>query len=243
MALSTSLKNRLDAALRSVGDAEELVSVADAHTTAIGTMTAADSTKLHAITSTAAELNVLAGVTAGTAAASSGVVLGTLKQVDTIATATDVIGVSATPGAATQSLTIINKKTAIADNTATSIFTVTCPNATHTFAVQVTYLAAVNNAGALDSARIANGYFVFSRVAGAALVGAAVAITDATIATSGSATLTLAHGLAAVSGAVGATNTMDIQVTLVKTGGTNHQIVAVANIINSEATGATIAAV
>lgn len=193
-----------------------------------------------AVTSTPAELNVLHSVAAGTVAASSGVVVGALKQVDTLAVGNLVSGVSATPGAANQSITVINKKTAIADNTPTSIFTVTCPNATHTAVVEIILLAAVNNAGALDSARVAVGYVVFDRVAGAALVATASALTNTGIATSGTATLTAAYSVAAVVGAVGATNTIDIQVTLVKTGGTNHQIVALATIINSEASGMTL---
>lgn len=218
MALSTALKNRLDAAFRSVGDAEELAAAVDAST-------------------------AFASPVAGTVSVSKPAVVGASKQLDTLAIGTLVSGVDATPGAATQALTVVAKKTAIADNTATSIFTVTCPNGSHSAIVEVVLLAAVNNAGVLDSARVAIGYVIFSRVTGAALVATAAALTNTAIATSGTATLTAAYSVAAVAGAVGATNTIDIQVTLVKTGGTNHQIVALATVINSEASGITIAAV
>lgn len=243
MALSTALKNRLDVALHSVGEAEELATALDNATTAIGSATAADLTKLHAVTATAAEMNTNAGVTAGTVTASKEVVAGASKQLDTLAVATQVVGVDATPGAATQALTIAFKKTGIADSAATSILTITCPNITDGAVLELLIAASVNNAGALDSTRVALATVAFSRVAGAALVGTIVASTNAGIATSGSATLAAFNvAVAAVGGAVGATNTMDVQVTLVKTGGTNHQVVVKATLLNTEAGGMTMAA-
>lgn len=233
MAISTALANALDGALHGSGNAEELIT--SCNNTA--SLTAP-------LTATAAELNLTHGVVAGTVGAGLQIAAGANKQIDTLAVATLVDGVSATPGSATQSITTIFKKTGIVDNTPTSIITVTCPNGSHTAAVELVILAGVNNAGVLDSARVAIGTVVFDRVTGAALVGTAIASTNAGIATSGTATLAAFNvAVAAVSGAVGATNTMDIQVTLVKTGGTNHQVVVLATIINSEASGMTMAAV
>jgi hypothetical protein len=189
-----------------------------------------------------AEIATIDAVTAGTASASKALVLGAAKNIDTIAQANAVIGTDTTPGAAIQQYGLIGKKTGIADATATSILTVTCPNTTQTAVLKVTLIAAVNNAGALDSARVGTGIVVFDRVAGAALVGTAATLGNAAIATSGTATLTLAYALAAVAGAVGAVNTMDLQVTLTKTGGTNHQCMFIAEFLNSEAAGMTIAA-
>ncbi len=217
MSLSTALKSKLATALHGVGTAEELATAVDASTTFLSP-------------------------TPGTVSASKPAVVGASKQLDTLAVGSLVSGADTTPGAVTQAITTIVKKTAIVDNTATSIFTVTCPNGSHSAVVEIVLLAAVNNAGVLDSARVAVGYVIFDRVTGAALVATAAALTNTAIATSGTATLTAAYGVAAVAGAVGATNTIDIQVTLVKTGGTNHQIVALATIINSEAAGMTIAA-
>ncbi len=150
-------------------------------------------------------------------------------------------GAAAASGAIGTVRSII-KKTAIVDATATSFLTVTCPNANASAALKLTILSAVNNAGALDSARVAEGLVAFSRIAGAALVGTAATLTLTAIATSGTATLTLAYSLGTVGGAVGAVNTMDVKVTLTKTGGTNHQIVVLAELVNSEASGITLAA-
>lgn len=232
MSLSTALKSIMAKAFHGIGTAEELATAVDNSTTAVGQVTAA-------------EMSVLHSVTPGTALASSAVVVGANKQIDTVAVATPVVGANSTPGSATQATRLIFKKTAIVDNTPTSILTVTCPNATHTAALKLTVLAAVNNSGALDSARGCETVIAFSRIAGAALVGSTSvpASIEASIATSGTATLAAFNlALAAVGGAVGATNTMDVQVTLVKTGGTNHQIVVLAELINSEASGMTMAA-
>lgn len=182
------------------------------------------------------------GVTPGTTKASSTLIAGASKQLDTLALANPVVGTTATAGSATQCLSLVLKKTAIADATATSILTVTCPNGENTAALRLTLLAAVNNSGTLDSARCALGMVVFDRTTGAALVGTAATLTTTAIATSGTATLTLAYSLGTVSGTVSATNTMDVKVTLTKTGGTNHQIVVLAELLNSEASGMTMVA-
>lgn len=244
MSLSTALKSILASKLHGVGNAEELATAVDNATTAIGSATAADLTKLHALTATAAELNTNAGVTGGTATASKAVVAGANKQLDTLAVATLVSGADATPGAAGQAITIINRKTAIVDNTATSIFTVTCPNTDQAAVVEIVLLATVKKTagGTLESSRVAVGYIVFDRTTGAALVGTATALTNTGIATSGTDTLTAAYSLGVVAGAVGVANTIDIKVTLVGSGTDSHQIVALATIINSEASGMTIAA-
>lgn len=238
MALSTATMNALDCVMRGVGNAEELATVVNRVANLTGNLP-----DLSGVTATSTEINKLAGVVAGTAPASGAAVLGAAKQIDTVAVASIVNGVSATAGSATQAITTIAKKTGIADNTATSIFRITCPNAEHAAIVEVTLLATVLNTATFESSRVAVGYVVFDRTTGAALVGTASALSNTGIATSGTATLTLAYSLTAASGAVGASNTIDIQVTLVKTGGTVHQIVASATIINSEATGMTIAAV
>ena len=237
MSLSTAAVNALEACLHGRGTAEELVTAVNngiVSTTNIASLGAP-------LTTTASEVNVLHGVVAGTLTNSDAVVVGAAGQLNTLAVTNLVIGTTTAPGAASQSISLINKKTGIVDTVATSIFTVTCPNGNHTAVVSLTLLAAVNNAGALDSARCAIGSVVFDRVTGANLVGSVSVLTGAAIATAGSATLTLAYGVAAVVGAVGAVNTMDIQVTLTKTGGTNHQIVVLAAILNSEPAGMTIA--
>lgn len=201
--------------------------------------------KIGGVTFSATELGFLDGVTAGTVTASKAPVVGTAKQVDTLAVANPVVGVSATPGAAAQALTALVKKTGIADNTATSLITVTVPNANHAAAIRLTLLATCAvGTDAFESSRVATGTCVLARTTGANVVAAVSTIAQAQIATvSGGGTITLAYGVSAVSGAVGAVNTFDIQVTIVHTGTiTSHQAVVLAELINAEATGVTMAA-
>ena len=237
MSLSTAVKSILARVMHGIGNAEELVSAVD-------TTTANTASLGGALTATAAELNVLHGDTAGTAAANKPLIPDGNFSVDQLAVGGLWAGVTTTPGSVKSAGTFINQKAAVVDNTATSIFTVTCPNGEHAAVVEIILLAAVKKtAGAtLESARVAVGYVIFDRTTGAALVGTATALTNAGIATSGSDTLTLAYSVAAVSGAVGATNTMDIQVTCVGSGTDTHIVTALATIINSQSLGMSIAA-
>jgi hypothetical protein len=136
-------------------------------------------------------------------------------------------------------------KTGIADNTATSIITVTVPNGNVNGAV---FLDIVGHLGTgtdvSESTRCATGVVAFARKTGANVVAVASTLAQAQIATvSGGGTLTLAYGVSAVAGAVGAVNTFDIQVTLVVTGTiTDHTALVGARLLNSLATGATMAA-
>ncbi len=232
MALSTALANALDGALHGQGNAEELIT--SCNNTA--SLTAP-------LTATAAEINILHGVVAGTVTASAPAVVGANKQVDALAVANLVSGTTATPGAAGQAITTINRKTAIASGAATSIFTVSCPNAEHAAVVELILMASAKktSGGTYESTRVAVGYVVFDRTTGAALVGTAAALTNTALATSGTDTLTLAYSLAAVAGAVGAINTIDIQVTITGSGTDTGDLVALATIINQAASGMTIA--
>lgn len=130
---------------------------------------------------------------------------------------------------------LYHKKTGVADGVATGIIRVSAPNVNVSALLKLELLAAVNNGGALESTRVALGYIAFSRIAGANLVGTADTLSNAGIATSGLATLTLAYGVATVAGGVAAVNTMDVQVTLTGSGSfTDHQIcVRAALLLNS----------
>lgn len=134
---------------------------------------------------------------------------------------------------------LVIRKDAIADGVATAVITVTCPNAAHAAALKVTALAMVDDQ---ESARCAEGMAIFSRNAGANLVGALATLELAQIATGGAETLTLAYSLSAAVGAVGASNTMDLQFTLNTSAAANGEIVVLAELINGEATGVTMAA-
>lgn len=140
---------------------------------------------------------------------------------------------------------LIVKKTGIADNTATSVITVTVPNSENAAAIRLFIVASLGTGtDTFESTRCAEGAVVVSRKTGDNVVPAAATLTLAQISTdSGGGTLTLAYGVSSVTGAAGATNTFDIQVTLVKTGTiTDLQCVVYAELLNAQAAGVTMAA-
>lgn len=140
---------------------------------------------------------------------------------------------------------IVVRKTGIADNTATGFITVTVPNANHNAAI---FLDIVGHLGtgtdASESTRCASGCIVLARTTGVATVATASTLTSTQIATvAGGGTLTLAYDVSAMSGAVGATQTFTIRVTMVVTGTiTDHTAIVHARLVNSAATGVSMAA-
>jgi len=152
----------------------------------------------------------------------------------------------ATPGTASSIYEYKGKKTAIADNSATAVFTVTVPNVDTAAVIEVDLLASIGGGSDnWESSRYAKGAVVIARTTGANAVPAVATLTLAQIATvSGGQTITLAYGVSAVSGAVGATNTFTVTVTIVRAGGTanTHQCMWVARVINAETSGISIAA-
>ena len=153
------------------------------------------------------------------------------------------VGVASTTGLATTATRLTKKVTGIADNTATDVLTVTIPNANHAGAVKVTFLSSNGSTDAFESSRVATGHVVFARTTGVVTVVTAVALADAGIATvAAGATHTLAYAASAVAGAAGASNSFTIQVTIDDSGNLgSNQVVVMAELINAEATGATIA--
>lgn len=137
----------------------------------------------------------------------------------------------------------IKKVTGIADNTATDVLTVTIPNANHAAAIKVTFLTSNGSTDAFESSRVATGHVVVARTTGANAVATAAAIDDAAIATvAAGATHLLTYGVSAISGGAGATNTFTIQVTIDDSGNLgSNQAVVLAEVINGESTGITIA--
>jgi hypothetical protein len=136
-------------------------------------------------------------------------------------------------------------KTGIADNTATAVITVTVPNGEVNAGLFLDIVGHLGTGTDLsESTRVATGVIAIARKTGAAAVGVASTLAQAQIATTaGGATLTLAYAVSSITGAVGATNTFDVTVTLVKTGTVDdHKVVIGARLLNSLATGATMAA-
>ena len=153
------------------------------------------------------------------------------------------------PVVTTTARTEINKAIAsIADNTATDTFTVTIPNAAHSASIMVLLTGSLGAGGAIgaNEASASIGYNIaVTRTAGVNAVATISAAfgSAASAAVAGAATITVAGTLSAISGAVGATNTFTIKVTIARGSGTstNHTCFAYAKLLNANATGITIA--
>ena len=152
------------------------------------------------------------------------------------------------PAASAASAYKIQKKiTGIADNTFTDVFTVTIPNAAHAATIEVC-LSGAKGAGDAEGAcgSVSSTVYLISiqRTAGVTTTAAisAVSPTVATTIAAGNAVATTAQ-CSAMTGAVGAQQTFTIQVKIARAAGasTNHTCTAVAELINSNATGITIA--
>jgi hypothetical protein len=148
---------------------------------------------------------------------------------------------------ATTSRTEINKAvTAIADNTATTIFTVTVPNAAHSASIEVTLTCSLGAGGAIgaNEATGSTKYLVsVARTAGVnAVAGISTATATSTASVSGGSVMTVTGALGAVSGAVGANNTFTINATVSHVTGssTNHTCFGYAVLLNANNSGITI---
>lgn len=154
------------------------------------------------------------------------------------------LGTSAT----TTSRTEINKAvTAFTDAVAKTVFTVTVPNAAHHAVIELEVQGALGAGGAIGAgeAMATNTYKIaIVRTAGVATVATATAAGSAVaVAVAGANTVTATAAVSAMTGAVGATQTFTIDVTITKNAGTsdNHTCLAYAKLVNANATGITIA--
>lgn len=150
-------------------------------------------------------------------------------------------------GAATSTTRLPKLVSSIADNTATDVLTVTVPNAAHAATLIVTLTGRLGAGGAIgaDEAVGTITYaFSIARTAGVAtVVTASTAYGSATSSVAGAATITVTAAASAMTGAVGATQTFTIQATIAKGSGSsaNHKCTLLAECINGNATGITIA--
>lgn len=146
------------------------------------------------------------------------------------------------------SRTEINKSiTAIADNVAKATFTVTIPNGAHSAGGRFTLVGSLGAGGAIG-ANEASGTveyeWVVTRTAGVnAVVTLSAAVANPTASVAGAAVMTITAAASAIAGAVGATNTFTLDVTIhaVTGSSTNHTCFANATLLNSNASGVTIA--
>lgn len=154
---------------------------------------------------------------------------------------------SATSATTQTSRTDGQKATAsIGNAAATTVATITVPNAAHSASVFVRVTGSIGAGGAIgaNEASATNCYIItITRTAG---VNSVVAISSAFGAAAsnvaGGTTVTATLTVTTASGAVGATNTHDIQVTISRGGGssTNHTAVIEWSLLNANATGVTI---
>lgn len=154
---------------------------------------------------------------------------------------------SAGSGTATSRAEINKAVTTFTDAVAKTVFTITIPNAAHSAHYLVRLTGSIGAGGAIgaNEASATNCYVVtVCRTAGVnavATISSAFGAAASNVA--GATTVTCTAALAAVSGAVGATNTIAIEATITKGGGSsdNHTCVATASLLNANATGITIA--
>ena len=174
------------------------------------------------------DLNQLAGeVTAGTAGSAA-------------------IGMNGPPGAVTGSTELLKTVSAIANNTGTPVLTVTIPNAAHSAKVHVELTGSLGAGGAIganEATGTINYDFAVARTAGVnAVTTASTAYGSAAANVAGATTITITAAASAISGAVGASNSFTVNVTIARGGGasTNHTCLVDAKVVNANATGVTI---
>jgi hypothetical protein len=153
-----------------------------------------------------------------------------------------------TSAATTTSRTELNSAIAsIPDAVATAALTITIPNAAHSASLLVRVTGSLGAGGAIgaNEATATNTYLIaLTRTAGVAAVASiSAALGGAAVAVAGAATVTCTAAMSAVSGAVGATNTFTVNVTITRSGGasTNHTCLVYAQLMNANASGITIA--
>lgn len=134
----------------------------------------------------------------------------------------------------------------IADATATPLMTVTVPNAAAGAVIFAVVTGAIGAGGAVGAYEVVASQILtisVARVAGVNCVAnqATVAVTS-NAAVSGATTVTLANALSSITGAVGASNSFTLNVTITKGGGAsgNHNATVMAWLFNPTAAGVSL---
>ena len=202
-----------------------------------------------ATSSTTAELDTLAGVTAGTVAASKTVVVNSVKSVDVLQATTALsVGGTGVPGAASVQTEVTKAVTAFTDTTAKAVFTVTIPNAAHAARIEVDCLGVLGAGGSIGAGEstMSTKYIVtLARTAGVAVVAGVSSVIGAANAkvAGGDDITSVVVTTSAITGAVGASNsfTINVAITRAGAGASNHTGLFTAKVLNQNATGVTIA--
>lgn len=191
------------------------------------------------------------GVTAGANTASKALVVNSAKSVDILqATGSVSVGGTGVPAAAAVQTEKTKAVTAFTDTVAKTVFTITIPNAVHSALIELDLLGVLGAGGAIGAGESNMAVKYLLSVVRTAGVNAAADLS--TEVTGGSCKKKVAGAdditsvvatLAAVSGAVGVSNTIDVQVAITRSGlgADNHTLVASARILNQNATGVSIA--
>ncbi len=136
---------------------------------------------------------------------------------------------------------LVKRNTAVPDNSATNVCTVTVPNATNAAYIKLYFLASTSGVDLMESTRYAEGQVVVTRTAGVDTAMSAIALSNAGIATvAAGSTLTLAYGVSTLTGASSAQQTFTITATLDTSGNTQAYLNTVIEIFNSESSGITV---
>lgn len=149
--------------------------------------------------------------------------------------------------AVTTASTLIKTVGSIADAAATAVLTVTIPNAAHSASLKVRLVGSLGAGGAIG-ANEATGTvsydFGIARTAGVnAVTTISTAYGSGMANVAGAATITVTAAASAIAGAVGDPNTFTVNVTITRGSGssTNHTCVVLAELVNANATGVSIA--
>lgn len=150
-------------------------------------------------------------------------------------------------GGAVADTKMVKRVTSIADNTATTVLTITVPNAAHSASVRVTLTGSLGAGGAIGANEATESitYNIgVARTAGVAMNAvASTAYGDSTsVAVAGAATIAVTGALTLNAEGVGVSNTASFKVTIARGSGssTNHTCLVMAEVVNANATGVTI---
>jgi hypothetical protein len=155
-------------------------------------------------------------------------------------------GVPTSLGGANTDAYLSKTVTAMTDAAATNVLLFTVPNTANAAVIPVVIMSSLGAGGAIgafECTGTAYGQIVVTRTPGVATVATAVALSNAGSAcVAGATTITTAYAVTAMTGAVGATQTFNMTVTITKGGGSSasHQVFIQADLLNAQAAGITV---
>lgn len=152
------------------------------------------------------------------------------------------------PGSAASAVRFPKLVTGITNNSATAVLTVTVPNAAHTAVVRAVLIAMCGAGGAIganEAMATIEAEIRLTRTAGVT-TGFAVTTRETSVTqnVSGGTTLTtFSAAVSTISGAVGATQTFTLNVTIARNSGSadNHECLMEVTVLNARASGVTVA--